>query len=296
MNNLLLTLTFLLTAIIFCAAAAAIIHIRAKKPLLIKEEPDFIEVAIQKKKKDLKAVSGSFSFRNYALLMTVAPAVIGLVFWLVSGNIVMSLLFGLCGLATPEIYVRATVKKQRRQFDERYARALRSMASSLRSNQTIQQAVDEVGQNAFIHESIREGFRQISSDLRVGLPVKEAFERFAELTGSKDAKDVASAISMQNEVGGNEAQVVSTISQNISERIMARKEIKSLFADTSVMILVMDIMPVIILFGLYFGAPQYITPYFETPLMTILFVGLIAVTIVGSFIIRRMARNAKEGG
>jgi len=228
-------------------------------------------------------------------LMVGSPIMIGLVFWMFTANLAMSVILALFGLAAPEVYIRVTAKKQHRLFDERYARALRSMASALRSNQTIQQAVDEVGQNVFIHESIREGFRQISSDLRVGLPVKEAFERFAEQTGSNDAKDVASAIAMQNDVVGNVAQIISSVSQNISDRIMVRKEIKSLFADTSVMILVMDIMPVIILIGLYFGAPQYITPYFESPLMTMLFIGLITVTMVGSFVIRRMARTAKEG-
>ena len=293
--NLLPALVLTLAGAILCVAAAVIMNIRSKKPLLIKEEPDIIETVIKKKKKSLQAVAGGFSFKNYVLLMAGAPVMICLVFWLFTANLTISVIVALFGLAVPEAWIRATSKKQKRLFDERYARALRSMASALRSNQTIQQAVDEVGRNSFIHESIREGFRQISSDLRVGLPVKEAFERFAEQTGSNDAKDVASAIAMQNEVGGNEAQIISSVSQNISDRIMVRKEIKSLFADTSVMILVMDIMPVIILIGLYFGAPQYITPYFATPLMTMLFIGMIAVTLVGSIVIRRMARSAKEG-
>ena len=293
--NLLPALILTLSAVIFCVAVVAIILIRSKKYLLAKEEPDFIETAIKKKKQSLKAVTGGFSFKTYLILMFGSPVMIGLVFWLFTQNLTLSSIIALLGLAVPETYIRITAKKQRRLFDERYARSLRAMASALRSNQTIQQAVDEVGDNVFIHESIREGFRQISSDLRVGLPIKEAFERFAEDTGSNDAKDVAAAIAMQNEVGGNEAQVISSVSQNISERIMVRKEIKSLFADTSVMILVMDLMPVIILIALYFGAPQYITPYFESSLMTMLFIGLIAVTMVGSVIIRRMARTAKEG-
>jgi tight adherence protein B len=293
--NLIITLILFLAVAVICVSAAVIIQIRSKKSLLIKEEPDFIEEIIQNKKKSLMAVSGGFSFRNYILFMAGAPVLIGLVFWMFTSNFPMSIIFSLIGLSAPEIYIRVTNKKQKRMFDERYARALRSMASALRSNQTIQQAVDEVGKNVFIHESIREGFRQISSDLQVGIPVKEAFERFAGNSGSNDAKDVASAISMQNEVGGNEAQIISSISQNISDRLMVRKEIKSLFADTSVMILVMDIMPVIILAGLYYGTPQYITPYFESPLMTMIFISLIAANIIGSFIIRRMARIAKEG-
>jgi len=240
-------------------------------------------------------MTGGFSFRNYILLMLGAPLMIGLVIWLFTMNLSLSLILALLGLAAPEVWVRVTAQKQQKLFDERYARALRSMASSLRSNQTILQAIDDVCKNAFIHESVREGFRRISSDLKVGLPVRGAFNRFAEHCGSKDARDVAAAIAMQHEVGGNEAQVISNISQSINDRIMARKEIRALFADTTVMITVMDIMPVIILIGLYFGAPQYIMPYFVSPAMTMLFIGLIAVTLAGSFVIRRMARSAKEG-
>jgi len=224
-----------------------------------------------------------------------APLMIGLVCWLFTMNLSLSLILAPLGLVVPEVWVRMTAQKQKKLFDERYARALRSMASSLRSNQTILQAIDDVCTNTFIHESVREGFRRISSDLKVGISVRKAFNRFAEQCGSKDARDVAAAIAMQHEVGGNEAQVISNISQSINDRIMARKEIKALFADTTVMITVMDIMPVVILIGLYFGAPQYITPYFSSPMMTILFIGLIVVTLVGSFVIRRMARSAKEG-
>lgn len=243
----------------------------------------------------MNATAGGFSFRNYILLMLGAPLVIGLVCWLFTMNLTLSLILALFGLAAPEVWIRMTARKQKKLFDERYARALRSMASSLRSNQTILQAIDDVCKNTFIHESVQKSFRRVSSDLKVGISVREAFNRFAEQCGSKDARDVAAAITMQHEVGGNEAQVISNISQSINDRIMARKEIKALFADTTMMITVMDIMPVIILIGLYFGAPQYIAPYFASPMMTILFVGLIAVTLVGSFVIRRMARSAKEG-
>ena len=293
--NLFLPLIFTMTLAILCVAAAVIIHIRAKKLRLCRDESDFIEVIVQKKKLSLKSIAGGFSLKNYILLMLIVPVMVGLIIWMFTSSLPLSFIMALLGLATPEVWTRITSKKQKRLFEDRYARALRSMASALRSNQTIQQAVEDVGKNVFIHESIREGFRQISSDLRVGISIEEAFEHFAKETDSKDANDVASAIAMQNEVGGNEAQIISSISQNISERIMVRKEIKSLFADTSVMILVMDIMPVIIIIGLYFGVPQYIMPYFETPLMTMLFVGLIAVTVVGSIVIRRMARTAKEG-
>lgn len=250
---------------------------------------------VLKKREKLKDTGGGFPFRCYAALMVCCPLISGLLTYVLCREIMVALLIAFVCLMLPDIAVKMMAKRQKALFESRYARALRSLASALRSNMTIQQAVEDTCQNIFIHESVRAGFRQIASDLKVGISVKDAFERFAKHTGSRDAWDVAAAIAMQNEVGGNEAYVVSSIAQNINDRIMLRKEIKSLFADTDVMIFVMDIMPVAMIAGLYFYAPQYIMPYFESSLMTLVFFGLLAVMMAGTFVIRRMARSAKEG-
>lgn len=286
---------FLLAGTVLCVAVAVILKLRDNKSAVGVPERDFIDTFVDSKKKMLKTVGGGFPFRYYALLMALCPIIIGIAIYMLSKDYLAVLFAALASLLLPDLLVRFLAERQKSLFESRYARALRSMASALRSNMTIQQAVEDTCNNAFIHESVRIGFRQIASDLKVGIPVKDAFERFAKKSGSKDAWDVAAAISMQNEVGGNEAFVVSNISQNINDRIMMRKEIKSLFADTDVMIFVMDIIPIAIIIGLYFYAPQYITPYFEDSLMTLLFFGLLAVMLVGTFVIRRMARSAKEG-
>lgn len=291
----LIPIYILITLVILCLAGAVVIKIKGEKGALEKGKPDFIDRIVQKKQRSLNQKAGGFQLKTYLILFFVSPVFVTAFIYLLTTNLTISMVLGLLGFAVPECLIRFMAKKQQRLFDERYARALRTLASCLRSNMTIQQAVDETCKNVFIHESIRAGFRQISTDLQVGLSVREAFGRFADATGSTDARDVTAAIAMQNEVGGNEAYVISSISQNITDRIMARKEIKALFADTNVMIWVMDIMPPLIAVGLYFAAPQYILPYFSSPLMTLLFIGLFAVTVIGSVIIRRMAKSAKEG-
>ena len=293
--NELIPVYFLAAASVFCIAAAVILYLRSVKTVIGNPERDFIDGLVTRKREKLNDAGGGFPFRYYAALFVFCPLLGGTLAYLLCRDFVIALLIALVCLILPDIFVRVTANRHRALFENRYARALRSMASALRSNMTIQQAVEDTCRNIFIHESVRIGFRQIASDLKVGIPVKDAFERFAKNTGSRDAWDVAAAISMQHEVGGNEAYVVSSIAQNINDRIMLRKEIKSLFADTDVMIFVMDIMPVAIIAGLYFYAPQYIMPYFDNSLMTLLFFGLLAVMASGAFVIRRMARSAKEG-
>ena len=119
--------------------------------------------------------------------------------------------------------------------------------------------------------------------------------RAAQFMESEDARDVALALSLQNELGGNEAKVVETVARNISNRIMLRREIKSLFADTNITILTMDVVPLLIIAGLLVSSPQYIEVFFETPVMTILFIGIIIFTAVGSVVIRKVVRRGTGG-
>jgi len=95
---------------------------------------------------------------------------------------------------------------------------------------------------------------------------------------------------------GNTKKLVDAISQKINERIMMRKEIKMIFAETEVLINVLEIFPwaVIAIFSIF--APQFILPFFASRDMTILFVLIMLFTIVGSVFIRRMVRSAKYGG
>lgn len=160
---------------------------------------------------------------------------------------------------------------------------------------SIQQAVNDVSDNIFVHESIRDGFKQIKADLQVGMTVQQAFQRFADDTKSVDAQDVASAIAMQSDVGGSEAKVIENISNNIQNRILMRREIKSLFAETNIMITFMDFAPFLAFLILYFGAPQLVAPYFESPTMTMILVGILLFTLLGTYIIRKQLSEAKQG-
>ena len=124
----------------------------------------------------------------------------------------------------------------------------------------------------FVHESMRKKYAKISSDLQMGLTVAEAFHRFEAGTGSKDAKDLAVAIDVQDNVGGHEADVIKEVADNIYGRMMLRREIKSLFASTSAMSL-----------------------YFSNPLYTIVFIILVAMMVIGSFINHKTIARIKKG-
>lgn len=276
-------------------AFALLISIRSRKSRVGADSSDFFDKLIEKKKLSLSRSASKLSWKAYVALLISIPVTLGTITYILLPIKSMCLLFAALGLFVPELIIRHSSQKRKKLYDEQFARALRSLASSLRAGRSIEQAINEVGQNPFVDEQIRKGFRQIASDLAVGVPLDEAFYKFAKQTDSTDAKDVAAAISMQSKVGGSEARVISSIVQNINERLIVRKEIKSMFSETNVLVLVMDIMPWAVFIILFFTSYQLISVFFESIVMTLLLVGLMVFTTVGSFFIRKMIKNAKGG-
>lgn len=285
---------FPIAGAILCFCAAVILHIRGQGALGIRKT-DFFDTLFQKIDGHMSRFGYSLSGKTYVSIGLFSFA--GLVFILFMSRqpVIIALGVGLMGFFVPEIVLRIQYGRRNKLFENRYAQALQQMASSLRSGLTIQQSVEDLCKSPFIHESIKESFRQISADLTVGISVKEAFMKAAKALQNEDALDVALSLSLQNELGGSEAKVVETVARNISNRILLRREIKSLFADTNITIITMDILPILIIFGLIFGSPQYIELFFQTTEMTILFGGIVLFTLIGSVVIRKVVKRGMGG-
>ena len=276
-------------------AAAVVLKIRSKKSLLRDHDQDFIDEIIEKKKRKLNANIGGITWKTYILLLAACPIGLAAIGWFLVSNKAFCIVFAFVGLFVPDAIILIGSKKQKKQFEEKYAMALRALASGLRAGLSLEQSIENVSKNPFLEQSIQNGFKQIATDIKFGIPLDEAFYTFAKESENKDAMDVAAVISMQSKVGGSEAAVITTIVQNISNRIMMRNEIKALFADTDMLVLIMDVLPFGLIGILYLVAPNLIDPFFKDFTMTIVLIAILVFTAIGSLVIHKMAKSGKGG-
>lgn len=264
-------------------------------PGLVGDESDVLTELIGKKKKSLDKSNIKFSISTYIALMIAFPLFFGVVSYILSQNSIFSVFVGVCGLFVPEGVAYIMKIKADKDYEERYARSLEQFASSLKAGMSISQAVEEVSENKFIHESIREKYRKMSTDLQMGVSISDAFFGFAKGSSGKDAKDVAVAIDIQNEVGGHEADVIMSIARDINDRIMLRHEIKSLFSGTSSMVIIMDFLPLVIMLFLCLTDKSYLSFYLASPFNLSIFIVLIAFCVTGSMINHKKLNRITKG-
>lgn len=282
-------------ALITCIAILAITYIR-KHNVIIPEEHkdiDFIETLINYKKKSLSEQPWNMNFDTYVSIGTFFGVVLSALFYVTKG-LPMGVLAGIVGFLIPELIVKIQSAAQKQKFEERYARSLRQLSAALKSGLSLHQAIEDVCSSPFVHDDIKKEYQQLSAEVKLGIPIQDGFQYFADRVGFADAQDVAIAVGMQTKVGGREGAVIESVAQNISDRMMLRKEINSMFAGSNVTVTVLDVLPLAIVTFLVFGAQTFMHLYFESVGMLLLFGALVGIMIIGSFVTHSMIRKMKR--
>lgn len=269
------------------------VHIRQESSRTA-TEPDVITKYIRKREHLLKTTGSKMKVELYLSMVLALPLIIGFVLYFMSNNAMMSIVAAALSCFIPRLIVEMAAKRHKRNFEDRYSRSLKQMASSLNAGMTITQAVDDVAKCRYINEQLRTEYAAMSSSLKMGTSVPTAFSDFAKSVVNDDAEDVAIAVDIQNEIGGREAETIMEIANNIHNRIMLRKEIKSIFGGTSSMIYIMDFIAPVAMIYFAMTNEDLINMYFSSPAYTLLFFVLIICPFIGIIITRKMLKSVTK--
>lgn len=167
---------------------------------------------------------------EWVLLHTGAAFGTALVLFALSGGKPLLALIGFAaGLLLPMAYL--SIKKSARtgQFQQSLPQTLTVISGSLSAGYSLPQALDTAA---------REGDGPMATELnkalvqaRLGMPIEDALDQVAERMGSADFAWVVIAIRIQREVGGNLAEVLSTVADTMRERERLRRQVKALSAE-----------------------------------------------------------------
>ena len=261
----------------------------------ISDEKDFFTVFYEGIDKHVRESFINIKTDTFLILSGISAVIVAIAVFFLTGNAIICVGSGVLGLFVPELFIYLQKNSAKKKFDERYARSLEQLSSSLRAGLSIQQAVNDAAVCPFLHDDMRKRYARMSSDMQMGLSVTEAFWRFADETGSKDARDMAIAIDIQNEIGGREAEVVKEIATNIRDRMMLRKEVKTMFASTTAMVWIMDFICPGVVLWFSISNSDYSEVYLSGPLYMIILAAILIAMGIGSFVNHRTLSQAQSG-
>ncbi len=104
---------------------------------------------------------------------------------------------------------------------------------------------------------------------------------------SEDLDLLVTAINIQHEVGGNLAQILTTIGHTIRERVRIKGEIGVLTAQVQISGYIITAMPIGLAFMIFLMNPDYMLEMFVWPYICMPIASLIMI-VIGFFVMRKI--------
>jgi tight adherence protein B len=179
------------------------------------------------------------------------------------GNPVVLIVGGVIGFFLPRFYVRRRKRARLSAFNKQLPDTITLIANALRAGSSFLQAIELVVREA--QPPISSEFSRVVREVNLGLPFDDAMENMVRRVQSEDLELMATAITIQHQVGGNLAEILDSIAYTIRERVRIKGEIRVLTTQGRMSGYVVGALPIGIFLILFILAPKFMEPMFQKP-------------------------------
>ena len=178
-------------------------------------------------------------------------------------NPVFLILGALVGFWLPRFWLNRRKNGRLKAFNGRLADTITLIANALRAGSSFLQAIEMVVRES--EPPISTEFGRVIREVNLGLPFEDALQNMVRRVKSDDLELMATAISVQHQVGGNLAEILDSIAFTIRERVRIKGEIRTLTAQQRLSGYVVGFLPIGLTGVLMLIAPSFMDPMFRKP-------------------------------
>ena len=178
-------------------------------------------------------------------------------------NPLILLLGVLVGFMAPRLWLGRRKSGRLKAFNKQLPDTITLIANALRAGSSFLQSIELVVRES--RPPISTEFGRVIPEVNLGLPFDVALENMVRRLKSEDFELMATAISIQHQVGGNLAEILDSIAFTIRERIRIKGEIRTLTAQQRLSGYVVGGLPFGLALFIYLAAPKFFDPMFVRP-------------------------------
>jgi tight adherence protein B len=179
------------------------------------------------------------------------------------GNPLFLLIGAFIGFMLPRFWLSRRRSGRLGAFNKQLPDTITLIANALRAGSSFLQAIELVVRES--RPPISTEFGRVIREVNLGLPFDQALENMVRRVRSDDLELMATAISIQHQVGGNLAEILDSIAYTIRERVRIQGEIRTLTAQQRLSGYVVGFLPIGLAGFLFIAAPGFMKPMFDNP-------------------------------
>jgi tight adherence protein B len=231
------------------------------------------------------------------LIILIAPIVIFFVLLLLmawwwgigisTGRIVISATFAfVLGAALPLMVLNIRATRTRKKMQEQFPVALDVFVRGLRAGHPIAAALELL--TVEMPDPIGTQFGLVVDEVTYGAELRDALQNMAERWDLDDMRMFVVSLSIQNETGGNLAEILDNLSRVIRERHAMMLKVRALSSEGRMTATMLTILPIFTFVFLFLFNPRFFLDVADDPWFVPGFAFLAGLYVTGFMIIRRM--------
>jgi tight adherence protein B len=207
---------------------------------------------------------------------------------LLTGNRLLGMVAALPAASLPLVVVRRIRRRRALEFAEQLPEALELMGAALHAGHGLISAMAVVAEE--FPDPIAHEFREVTEEIRLGLPLRDALAHLAERVDNPDIPILQVGVLVAQTVGGALAEVLENIAYTIRERFKIQREMQVLTAQGRLSGGVLTALPFFAGFSMLMLSPDYFLPLLESRTGHYMLAYAAVSLLVGHLIIRGLVR------
>lgn len=192
----------------------------------------------------------------------------------------------LLGAGIPVMIFQVRANRMRKKIEEQFPVALDVFVRGLRAGHPIAAALDLL--TVEMPDPIGSQFGIVVDEVTYGADLRDALSAMADRWDLDDMRMFVVSLSVQNETGGNLAEILENLSQVIRERASMMRKVRALSSEGRMTATMLTALPVLAFTLLFIGNPKFYLDVADDPAFLPGYVVLLTLYAIGFFTIRRM--------
>ncbi len=221
-------------------------------------------------------LSSLFLFMAWLAKFTITAGIIQLVVVVVSAMTIV----------LPLMLIARRKEQRRKLMEEQFPVALDVFTRALLAGHPIASAIELLTQE--MEDPLGSEFGLVADEVAYGSTLTDSLMAMADRWDQPDIRMFAVSISLQNETGGNLAEILRNLSQVIRERATLYMKVRALSSEGRMTGWMLSVLPVFTIVSLFLLNSKFYFEVASDPIFVQGFTGLMMLYLLGVFWIRRL--------
>jgi tight adherence protein B len=190
------------------------------------------------------------------------------------------------GLGLPRWFVSRLIKRRQSKFLDEFANSIDVIVRGVKSGLPLNECLNIIARES--PSPIREEFKEVVEQQRVGIPLSECFERMMSRMPLAEVNFFAIVIAIQAQAGGNLSEALGNLAGVLRDRKRMQAKVRALSAEAKASAGVLASLPFAVMGMVYMSTPGYIKLLFTAKMGNFMLLCAAVWMLCGILVMKKM--------